>query len=170
MTDPQLIVRGKVIEDRNAGKGARWVATLSNGDVVIGLPSWRGNSGAVALPDDASPMSDWRRLMAKCEYENLHIRALTLWVPPWGIFRADEGRAAYGYFEQAVVSMCGLKPARSGISALGICWPEMRKGQKRVKVLLIHADGRLEHWYRNGWQACMIGEKLWENENATTDI
>ena len=155
---PELIVRGGIVEAPPDGMGGpRWIATLENGTVVIGRPSYSG-SGPVALPnDEPRPMSDWRRLMARCEDTGEVIKRLSLWVPPFGLFTAPDGRGGYGYFE--VVVRAQKKP-RQGTEALAICWPE-KDGQGRpfIKVQQVHACGRVDFLRRSKWLPCMIGEQ-----------
>lgn len=153
--------------------GPRWVARLDDGAVIVGRPSWMGNSGpTVMLPnDEPHPMSDWRRLMTRCNEARVRIKSLALFCNGrW--FRADDDAGAYGYFEAQVVSYKGIgkrKVPRSGIQALAICWPKRdeRNGRMRIKVLKIHATGLYEEWWRDQWLPCMIGPP--EAEQAFKD-
>lgn len=152
----EILRRGGIVEAPSDGMGGpRWVATLENGTVIIGRPSWMGNSGAIALPNHESQvMSDWRRLRDRCAETGERLQSLSLYVPPYGRFEAPAGRGGYGYFEDIVVAQKTLKSVRSGVRALAICYPE----GKYIKIVKVFADGTLEHRVRRSWLPCMIGE------------
>lgn len=157
---PVVITRKKIVEAVPDGLGGpRWVATLEDGTIVVGRPSWMGNSGPrVALPnDEPEPMTDWRRLKDRCEEENKRIRRFTLYIPGLGpgIFQAPEGKGAYGYFEQWVATQKGR---RMGCSALCMCWPDQDERGEFIKIVKIGVDGAYEHWRRSKWLPCMIGK------------
>lgn len=113
-----------------------WVATLTNGQIVYGRPSWLPSSGGIALPDPISGVglpglapdadgrlpwsTDWQRLMAKCQDEQLRLTHLAI-LSPWGRFPAPEQRCAYGWFEPiAVDTQFGRVHGHCGV----ICWAE----------------------------------------------
>lgn len=174
----QIISKGGLQDAPPDGVGGpRWVARLDDGSVIVGRPSWMRNSGpGVKLPnDEAVPMSDWRRLMVRCDETRVRIKSIALFSNGrW--FHADENAGAYGYFEAQVVSMKGGKPARSGIQALAICWPKRddRTGKMRIKVLKIHASGLYEEWWRDRWLPCMIGppeaERAFKDEGTLAGV
>jgi len=134
-----ILARGGIIEASHDGQGGpRWVATLEDGTMVVGKPSWMGNSGPVALPNDMPvPMSDWQRLRDRCLETRTRLKALSIFVPPWGAFHAPVNCGAYGFFENHVISR---RSRAAGCKGLTIVW-EKDGAVKGYKVL---ASGVLE--------------------------
>lgn len=162
--NPANLIPRKVIEAKPDGLGGpRWVANLEDGTTIVGRPSWMGNSGAVALPNDSpQPESDWGRLKVRCAETNTRIKSLSLWVPTYGWFHAPANMGAYGFFEVHVRSMHlgklnGHVHYRSGCEAICICWPDKDKGRPVIKVKKIFANGTYEEWNRSQWLPCLIG-------------
>ncbi len=144
---------GRLIEKPPDGIGGpRWVATLSDKTMVVGRPSWLGNSGNVALPnDDPDPMSDWRRLQVKCLVDSLRIEKLSLWTQ-WGSLDAPDHQGGYGYFELHKSQLNGHQRHR-GCIGIAICW----WNGKTVSVVKVMADGERILELRTKWLPCMIG-------------
>lgn len=141
----QVLTRGKIVEAKPDGMGGpRWLAKLEDGTRIVGRPSWLGNSGPIALPnDECRPMSDWRRFMDRCAENQSRVKSISLHVPPHGWFHAPEGKAAYGYYEQVVNSMNSNKPwlrRQSGVAGVGIVWAE----GNHTEGYLVLAAGVLE--------------------------
>lgn len=145
------------------GSDTRWVATLSNGEMVVGRPSWLETS-----PHNDQPISDWRRLMLLCETDNLRLTSLTLYVNGRA-FPAPLNKPAYGYSETLVTTVNKTQP--TGIESHNIMWPEeydpITKRHRVLKVIKVYTSGLLEHWtYAYKWLPCMIGEQLWDTEGV----
>lgn len=154
---PTVIVKGGIIEAPPDGTGGpRWIATLDDGTVVVGRPSWATATAKMRLPHDpAFPETDWRRLMRRCAEENRRLKSISLFVPGKGHFTAPENRAGYGYYERYIGAINTPEAGIRGCQAVSICyWDSDRKITKEIRV---YADGILEHQDRFGWLPCMIG-------------
>jgi hypothetical protein len=168
------IVRGNVLEAPDDGLGGpRWVCHLDDGTTVVGRPSWMTSGTTIALPNiqvgaNQAPVTDWARLMAKCQDEGRRVVKIGLWVPPHGLVaQSDDGAPAYGYFEAQIAELAG-PDSRMGVTAVAICWPERRGKGWVVQNRYVFADGRYEGWVSPGsWLPCMIGER--EHDLMTKD-
>lgn len=139
-----ILIRQREIINRADREGHRWVALLEDGTEVVGKPSWMGNSGNVALPnDEAAPMSDWRRLMARCLETRVRVKKLSLFVcGRW--WHSPEGKGAYGYFESVEISgLCKQNNKQhrslSGVKAVTICWDDTVNGVACTKGIRVEA-------------------------------
>lgn len=168
---PTVAVRQGITEAPPDGQGGpRWVARLSNGQTVVGRPSWLSSGPRIVLPWDATSIgSDWQRLMERCRQENVRLTGLSLFVPNVGpqLFTLPEHKAGYGYMERHVKSVNSPESPRSGCEALSVCyWDDQRQITKEVRV---YASGWLEHHDRYGWLPCMIGTREADVESNGAD-
>ena len=132
----------------------RWIAVLESGETVVGRPSWLSKGD-----------SDWRILKSRFERNGGVLKRLSLWVPPWGLFPAPEGKGGYGYYESVSQT---VMTRRGGVEAVSICWPEKDTTGSYIKAMSIKAGGVVEYWRRSKWLPCMIGEE--QADRAVKDL